>query len=64
MREVETAIATNDLNVKNHLVILTHDRMFRNQNYTDSLAKFITLLKEHSNYVFETVDHYPGLKKL
>lgn len=64
IREVENALATNDLNVKNHLVILTHDRMFRNQNYTDSLAKFITLLKEHNNYVFETVDHYPGLKKL
>lgn len=64
MQQVEHALADNDLNVKNHLVILTHDRMFRNPNYTDSLAKFITLMKEHSNYVFETVDHYPGLKKL
>jgi peptidoglycan/xylan/chitin deacetylase (PgdA/CDA1 family) len=63
-RTIATRLDSNDLNVKNHLVILTHDRMFRNQNYTDSLAKFITLLKENKNYIFETVDHYPGLKKL
>ncbi len=63
-RIVAKNIENNDMNVKNHLVILTHDRMFRNQNYTDSLAKFITLLKENKNYVFETIDHYPGLKKL
>ena len=57
-------LANNDMNVKNHLVILTHDRMFRNPNYTDSLAKFITLLQGNKNYVFETIDHYPGLKRL
>jgi hypothetical protein len=47
---------------KNHVVILTHDRMFRKPNYTDSLAKFITLLKQNPKNVFETIDHYPGLK--
>ena len=62
--QVNTALQTNDLNEKNHLVILTHDRMFRNANYTDSLAKFITLLQQNKNYVFETLDHYPKLKKI
>jgi len=47
---------------KNHVVILTHDRMFRDKNYTDSLAKFITILKQNPNYVFETIDNYPQLK--
>lgn len=64
MKIVENAFAQNKTNTKNHLVILTHDRMFRNQNYTDSLTKFINLLQQHQNYVFETLDHYPGLKKL
>lgn len=64
VKKVEAAIKENELNVKKHLVILTHDRMFRNPNYTDSLAKFITRLQQNKNYVFETVDHYPGLKKL
>jgi len=63
-RIVAKTLENNDMNTKNHLVILTHDRMFRNQNYTDSLAKFITLLKGNANYVFETVDHYPNLKSL
>jgi|GEM_PF-204960 len=59
---VDSALAKNNTHTKNHVVILSHDRMFRNPNYTDSLAKFITLLKQNGNYIFETVDHYPGLK--
>jgi peptidoglycan-N-acetylglucosamine deacetylase len=54
----------NNLNEKNHLVILTHDRMFRNANYIDSLSKFITTLQQNNSYIFETMDHYPNLKKL
>lgn len=46
----------------NHVMILTHDRMFRTPNYKDSLIKFITILKQDPHYVFETVDHYPNLK--
>ena len=61
---VANTFAENDVNQKNHLVILAHDRMFRNPSYTDSLTKFIYLLKENKNYVFETLDHYPNLKKL
>lgn len=64
LSQVNAALATNDLNEKNHLVILTHDRMFRNPGYTDSLAKFITLLQQNKNFVFETMDNYPKLKKL
>lgn len=64
LSQVNAALATNDLNEKNHLVILTHDRMFRNPAYTDSLAKFITLLQQNKNFVFETMDNYPKLKKL
>ncbi|MDE3125619.1 MAG: polysaccharide deacetylase family protein [Bacteroidota bacterium] len=60
---VNNAFEKNYTHTKNHLVILTHDRMFRNANFTDSLQKFIGLLKQNPNYVFETVDHYPNLKK-
>ena len=59
---VDSAMAKEHLHTKNHVMILTHDRMFRNRNYTDSLAKFITLLKQNPRNVFETVDHYPGVK--
>jgi peptidoglycan/xylan/chitin deacetylase (PgdA/CDA1 family) len=59
---VDSALAKHHTHTRNHVVILTHDRMFREPNYTDSLAKFITLLKQNPNYVFETVDNYPGLK--
>lgn len=61
---VDSAFARNETRTNNHIVILSHDRMFRDQNYTDSLAKFIMLLRRNPNYVFETVDHYPGLKPL
>lgn len=59
---VDSALVKNRLHTKNHLVILSHDRMFKNQNYTDSLAKFINLLKQDPRNVFETVDHYPELR--
>jgi peptidoglycan/xylan/chitin deacetylase (PgdA/CDA1 family) len=59
---VDSAMAKNRLHTKNHLVILSHDRMFKNQNYTDSLTKFIVKLKLDKRNVFETIDHYPGVR--
>ncbi len=46
-------------NMPNAIVILAHDRMFAKQRYTDTLNKFITILKEDPRNVFETIDHYP-----
>ncbi|MDE3234972.1 MAG: polysaccharide deacetylase family protein [Bacteroidota bacterium] len=62
MALVDTALVHNRMHTAKHLVILSHDRMFRNPQYTDSLAKFISLLKQRQDFIFETVDHYPGLK--
>lgn len=61
--EVDSAFARNDTHIPNHLVILSHDRMFQHPDEADSLAKFIRILKRNPRYVFETVDHYPGLKR-
>jgi peptidoglycan/xylan/chitin deacetylase (PgdA/CDA1 family) len=47
---------------KKHIVILTHDRMFRTPAFSDSLNKFINILKQNPKYTFETVDNYPNLK--
>ena len=58
---VDTALHRHT-HTPNHVVILTHDRMFRLPNYADSLQKFIMILKQNPKYVFETMDHYPGLK--
>ncbi len=62
--EVDSAFARMDTHSPGHLVILSHDRMFQRPGDLDSLARFIHILKQNPNYVFETVDHYPGLKKL
>ena len=64
LKIVDNALARENVHTKNCVVILSHDRMFRNANYADSLNKFIGLLKQHPNYVFETVDHYPNLKPM
>lgn len=55
-------VKPNRVLTKKHIVVLAHDRMFSNPNYTDSLAKFIAILKKNPKNVFETIDHYPGLK--
>lgn len=49
-------------NVENNIVILAHDRMFEKPQYQDSLRKFISTLKQNPKIVFETIDHYPGIK--
>lgn len=61
--QVDSAFAKNETHVRNHLVILSHDRMFQHPDEADSLEKFIRILKRNPKYVFETVDHYPGLKR-
>jgi peptidoglycan/xylan/chitin deacetylase (PgdA/CDA1 family) len=60
--QVDSALVRGHVHTKNHVVILSHDRMFRKENFTDSLAKFITILKQDPKNVFETIDHYPGMK--
>jgi len=60
-RQIENAFESKSSFVKNHVVLLTHDRMFREPAYRDSLAKMISILQE-KKYVFETADQYPILK--
>jgi len=56
---VAAKLADGTTYAQNAIVILAHDRMFAKPQYADSLNKFITLLKQDTSYVFETVDHYP-----
>lgn len=51
-----------DLFKAKHVVILAHDRMFGEPQYADSLRKFIEILKANPKYLFETIDHYPGMQ--
>ncbi|HEY0298590.1 MAG TPA: polysaccharide deacetylase family protein [Arachidicoccus sp.] len=61
---VENALNHNYTHRKNAVVLLSHDRMFNHANYSDSLYKFMQILKTRNpNYVFETVEHYPGAKR-
>jgi peptidoglycan/xylan/chitin deacetylase (PgdA/CDA1 family) len=62
--QVDTLLANNRTHTPHHLVLLAHDRMFRNPADADSLAKFIAILKRNPRYVFETADHYPGVEIL
>ena len=52
----------NHSHVAKHVMILTHERMFRTPAYLDSLVKFINIIKQNPNFVFETVDNYPDLQ--
>lgn len=48
---------------RNHLVVLMHDHMFRNEADSAQLVEFIQLLKSSNQYQFARLDGYPGLKK-
>jgi len=62
-RMIDRDFREHHLHSRNALVLLAHDRMFARPNYADSLVKCINILKQDPRYVFETIDHYPGIKR-
>ena len=60
---VERMYALKAYKTKNHLVVLMHDHMFRNETDSAQLVEFIQLLKSGNQYQFARLDAYPGLKK-
>ena len=64
IREIEGALTHQRTHRKNTVVLLSHDRMFHRDNYRDSLYKVVSTLKtKHPNYIFETVENYPGANR-
>lgn len=62
VKMIDRDFTEHHLHSANMLVLLAHDRMFAHANYADSLVKCIAMLKQDPRYVFETIDHYPGIK--
>ena len=60
---VDSLFAMKANKTKNHLVVLMHDHMFKNEVDSVQLVQFIELLKYGNRYQFATLNQYPGLKK-
>jgi len=60
---VDSMFAQKANKTRNHLVVLMHDHMFRNEADSAQLLEFIQLLKSGNQYQFARLDAYPGLKK-
>ena len=60
---VDSMFAQQACKTRNHLVVLMHDHMFRNEADSAQLLEFIHLLKSVNQYQFARLDAYPGLKK-
>ena len=60
---VDSMFALKANKTRNHLVVLMHDHMFRNEADSAQLVEFIQLLKTGNQYQFALLDRYPGLKK-
>ncbi len=60
---IKNLLDSNQTFTRNHLVLLTHDRIFQRPADLDSLRKMIRILQRNPGYIFETVDHYPGQKR-
>jgi peptidoglycan/xylan/chitin deacetylase (PgdA/CDA1 family) len=59
---VDTLFKYNQTMVKNHLVILMHDHMFRTSTDSAKLANMVALLKSNPHYQFKKLTQFPGLK--
>ena len=60
---VDSLFALKAYKTRNHLVVLMHDHMFRNEADSAQLLEFIHLLKSGNQFQFARLDAYPGLKK-
>ncbi|MEX6688471.1 polysaccharide deacetylase family protein [Danxiaibacter flavus] len=63
VKMIDAYADSKHLKTRNHIVILTHDRMFAPTAASDSLYKFIGELRKNRRYVFRTIDQYPGIKR-
>jgi peptidoglycan/xylan/chitin deacetylase (PgdA/CDA1 family) len=63
VKKINQKFEDGSTNEQNMMVILSHDRLFEKQQYADSLARLITVLKQDPRNIFETIDHYPGIQK-
>jgi peptidoglycan/xylan/chitin deacetylase (PgdA/CDA1 family) len=62
VKRVNQKFEDGSTNQPNTIVILSHDRLFEKKQFADSLAKFISILKQDKRNVFETIDHYPTVQ--
>jgi peptidoglycan/xylan/chitin deacetylase (PgdA/CDA1 family) len=62
VKRVNQKFEDGSTNQPNAIVILSHDRLFEKKQFADSLAKFISILKQDKRNVFETIDHYPTIQ--
>lgn len=62
VKKVNQKFEDGSSNQPNTIVILSHDRLFEKKQFADSLAKFISILKQDKRNVFETIDHYPSVQ--
>lgn len=62
-KRVSEKLDDGSTNEPNTIVILSHDRLYEKRQYTDSLSKFISILKKDPRNVFETIDHYPTIQQ-
>jgi len=63
VKMVDSMFAQKAYKTKNHLIVLMHDHMFRNEADSAQLLEFIQLLKAGNQYQLARLDVYPGLKK-
>ncbi len=60
VNQILYCLRSNDVEIPNHLILLMHDWMFQKEEEIIALKEVISLLKEHSNIKFETVNKYPN----
>lgn len=63
VKRINQKFEDGNTNEQNAIVILSHDRLFEKKQFTDSLNRFISILKQDPRNVFETIDHYPSVQK-
>lgn len=60
INEIDSVLLNNHTKTPDHVVLLTHDQLFKDSAEVSSLQKFIRRIKSNDEYRIEFVSKYPG----
>ena len=61
VKKLDSMFIHNQTKTIDHLVLLAHDQVYKNTTDSGSLHRFVSTLKEKTEYDFALVNQYPGI---
>jgi peptidoglycan-N-acetylglucosamine deacetylase len=64
LKQVDSLFAKNKTKLRDNLVLLAHDQVYKNSNDSQQLREFVQKLKLKDDYELSTVGNYPTIRSI